>query len=127
MASDQHTTDSLAASTFVVGAQLFEGVVSQMSLAFIFCFAVRSALLDEIEGVDQTPEEAFESVWESVQPPMPPAAANAFRAMMFNDFERWIGHLRAMAVKEQVDFAEYAEALKDDNLRATLERWKSAK
>jgi len=115
-------TEALAISTWVIGAQIFEGHANGMTLAFIFCFAVRNALLDELEGVDQTPEEVWESMRDRIQPPMPAAATDAFKSMMLKDFERRLGHLRSMAVTEQVDLAEYADALENENLRAAINR-----
>jgi hypothetical protein len=120
MTTTPWNADALALSTWLIGMKIFEGHANRAGLAFIFCYAVRNAVLDELDGIDQTPAEAFASLADGIEPPMPPAAADAFKTMMLKDFNDWLGHLRARAVKDNIDFADYAEALKNDNVKVQI-------
>src|SRR6266851_1281487 len=102
---------ALTTATCFLGMTKFEDHEFQQPLAEIFCFAVRFALLDELEEKTSTPAEVLKSVVDHLDPNTPQEIVKAFSALAPSEFEASYKHIRVMAGTEGVDIEEFARAL----------------
>jgi hypothetical protein len=112
---DQFTNGTILAvsTTFLAGATIFttqndDGNVLEQ----IFCFAIRAALLDEIEGIERSPQAQLESVVGRLSPDTPVPLIRAFRTLSAAAFSDWYRIIRKKAEDLGVDPAEFANGLR---------------
>jgi len=103
---------TLTMTAYITGMMHFDGHRFQQGLAGVFCHALRFALLDELEGTEQTAVALLKDVVDHIAPGTPQEILDALKSLSPDKFDENYKILRIKAGEEGIDIAEFAEALK---------------